>query len=57
MEAQITSGALKPRERVPSLRSMSRTAGVSVGTVVEAYVHLERRGLLETRPRSGYLAR
>src|SRR5690606_28124818 len=33
---------------------MSRNAGVSVGTVVQAYMHLERRGLLETRPRSGF---
>lgn len=54
IEAQIAAGALKPRERVPSLRQMSRAAGVSVGTVVEAYMHLERRGLLETRPRSGH---
>ncbi len=51
---QIDDGSLRARERVPSLRAMSRHAGVSVGTVVQAYLHLERRGLLETRPRSGY---
>jgi len=33
---------------------MSRQAGVSVGTVVQAYMHLERRGVLEPRSRSGY---
>jgi DNA-binding transcriptional MocR family regulator len=55
IEGQIESGALKPQERVPSLRTMSRNAGVSVGTVVQAYMHLERRGLLETRPRSGFI--
>lgn len=54
IEQQIASGALRPAERVPSLRAMSRQAGVSVGTVVQAYMHLERRGLIETRPRSGY---
>jgi DNA-binding transcriptional MocR family regulator len=54
VERQIESGSLKPRERVPSVRTMSRNAGVSVGTVVQAYLHLERRGLLETRPRSGF---
>jgi len=54
VERQIASGALKPRERVPSVRTMSRNVGVSVGTVVQAYLHLERRGLLETRPRSGF---
>jgi DNA-binding transcriptional MocR family regulator len=54
IERQIDSGSLRTRERVPSLRAMSRHANVSVGTVVQAYLHLERRGLVETRPRSGY---
>ena len=52
IERQIRLGALKPNDRVPSLRTMSRNAGVSVGTVVQAYLHLERRGLVVTRPRS-----
>jgi DNA-binding transcriptional MocR family regulator len=54
VERQIDGGSLRACERVPSLRAMSRHAGVSVGTVVQAYLHLERRGLIETRPRSGY---
>ena len=54
IERQIATGSLRPNERVPSLRAMSRNAGVSIGTVVQAYMQLERRGLLETRPRSGY---
>src|SRR5687768_10149289 len=54
IERQIDAGALRAAERVPSLRTMSRHAGVSVGTVVQAYLHLEQRGLLEARPRSGY---
>ncbi|MFO7286593.1 MAG: PLP-dependent aminotransferase family protein [Gammaproteobacteria bacterium] len=54
IERQILSGSLKPNERVPSLRTMSRNVGVSVGTVVQAYLHLERRGLLDSRPRSGF---
>lgn len=54
VERQILSGSLKPSDRVPSLRTMSRSVGVSVGTVVQAYLHLERRGLVETRPRSGF---
>jgi DNA-binding transcriptional MocR family regulator len=54
IERQVESGALRARDRVPSLRAMSRQAGVSVGTVVQAYATLEARGLLETRPRSGY---
>src|SRR5262245_65309317 len=54
IERQIDTGAFRAAERVPSLRSMSRHAGVSIGTVVQAYLHLEQRGLLEARPRSGY---
>src|SRR5215470_2186652 len=54
IEQQIEAGALRERERVPSLRAMSRHAGVSVGTVVQAYLRLEQRGVLEPRPRSGY---
>jgi DNA-binding transcriptional MocR family regulator len=54
IERQIENGALAANDRVPSLRAMSRASGVSVGTVVQAYLHLERRGILQTRPRSGY---
>lgn len=54
IERQIETGVLTPNERVPSLRAMSRSAGVSVGTVLQAYAHLESRGLLTARPRSGY---
>jgi DNA-binding transcriptional MocR family regulator len=54
IERQIGAGTLRAAERVPSVRAMSRYAGVSVGTVVQAYLQLERRGLLEPKARSGY---
>jgi DNA-binding transcriptional MocR family regulator len=54
IEHQIAIGSLAANERVPSLRAMSRSAGVSIGTVVQAYLHLERRGILHTCPRSGH---
>lgn len=54
IEEQIANGSLKVNDRVPSLRTMSRMAGVSIGTVVQAYLHLERRGVVCTRPRSGF---
>ena len=50
----IESGALRAGERVPSLRSMSTQARVSVTTVMQAYLALERKGYIEARPRSGY---
>lgn len=57
VESQIASGALRANDRIPSVRSMSRTAKVSVSTVVQAYVHLENVGLIEARPQSGFYVR
>jgi len=50
----IRQGALKPGDRVPSVRETSRERGMSPGTVIHAYELLEGQGLIETRPRSGY---
>jgi DNA-binding transcriptional MocR family regulator len=57
VESQIASGALRAHERIPSVRAMSRTAKVSVSTVVQAYLHLESLGLIEARPQSGFYVR
>ena len=50
----IHSGALRPGDRVPSVREASRTRGISPSTVFEAYYLLEAQGLIHARPRSGY---
>lgn len=57
VEGMIASGALVPGDRVPSLRRMSRQAGVSLATVSQAYIELERKGLVEARPKSGFYVR
>ena len=57
VEAQIATGTLRSNERIPSVRSMSRTAKVSISTVVQAYLHLENIGLIEARPQSGFYVR
>jgi DNA-binding transcriptional MocR family regulator len=57
VEAQIANGTLRGNERIPSVRSMSRTAKVSISTVVQAYLHLENVGLIEARPQSGFYVR
>ena len=41
----------------PSLRTLGARLGVSVSTINQAYVALERRGVLEARPRSGFFVR
>jgi len=57
VEELIRSGTLRPGERVPSVRRASRQHDVSVSTVVEAYIALENRGLIEGRPKSGFFVR
>ncbi|GJM09635.1 MAG: hypothetical protein DHS20C11_19110 [Lysobacteraceae bacterium] len=50
----IESGTLLPGDRLPSLRKLSARVGVSVPTVKQAYLELERQGRVEARPQSGY---
>jgi DNA-binding transcriptional MocR family regulator len=52
--ASIRSGALRPGDRLPSVREASRTRKVSPATVFEAYYRLEAQGLVQARARSGY---
>ncbi len=48
------SGALIPGDKLPSLRKLSRRVGVSIPTVKQAYIELERLNKIESRPKSGY---
>src|ERR1051326_4030925 len=54
---QAATGVLRPGDRVPSLRKLSREQGVSLSTAVQAYLWLENRGYLEARPQSGFYIR
>ncbi|WP_353414358.1 PLP-dependent aminotransferase family protein [Arenicella sp. 4NH20-0111] len=49
-----SSGTLRAGDRLPSLRSFSQGLKVSIPTVRQAYVELERQGMVEARPKSGY---
>lgn len=53
----IDTGTLLPGDRLPSLRKMSKTAAVSIPTVRQAYVELERQRRVESRPKSGFYVR
>jgi len=57
LAALIETGAYQPGERIPSVRKMSRQQGVSISTVLQAYMLLEGQGLIEARPQSGYYVR
>lgn len=53
VEALIATGALRPGERIDSVREASRRRGLAESTIVHAYSLLEAQGLIETRARSG----
>jgi DNA-binding transcriptional MocR family regulator len=54
---QVARGALRPGDRVPSLRQLSQQQRVSISTALQAYLWLENRGYLESRPQSGFYVR
>ena len=57
IEDQVRQGVLLPGEQVPSVRQAAQQHRMSVGTVVRAYLLLESRGVIESRPQSGYFVR
>lgn len=51
---QRSSGALRAGDKLPSLRKLSRQFEISVPTVKQAYIELERQGAICAKPQSGY---
>lgn len=54
IEYQIKNDVLKAGNKLPSLRTISQEKGVSLSTAMQSYFELESRGLIESRPQSGY---
>ncbi len=54
IKMEIESGALRPGDRLPSLRRLAGNLDVSIPTVKQAYEELERLGQVESRPQSGF---
>lgn len=54
---QINQNILCPGDKLPSVRSFSRSQKVSPGTVLNCYNQLEQMQLIEARPQSGYYVR
>ena len=54
IETLIHKGVYRPGDRVPSVRQASQQHRISITTVIRAYLLLESRGVLESRPQSGY---
>jgi len=50
----IDKGTLKPGDKAPSLRKLSKQLKVSITTVNQAYLSLETQGVLKAKPQSGF---
>jgi len=57
IEKMIAEEILKIGDKLPSVRVLSEEYGISMGTAFQAYYHLEGKGLVESRPKSGYYVR
>jgi DNA-binding transcriptional MocR family regulator len=57
MSRQIRAGVLRPGDRLPTVRQVMHSRGLSRGTVITAYRLLENLGEVSARPRSGYYVR
>jgi DNA-binding transcriptional MocR family regulator len=57
IEQMIAEEVLRIGDKLPSVRMLSEEYGISMGTAFQAYYHLEGKGLIEARPKSGYYVR
>lgn len=57
IEKMIAEEILRIGDKLPSVRVLSEEYGISMGTAFQAYYHLEGKGLVESRPKSGYYVR
>lgn len=57
LQQLIAEHGLPPGAKLPSIRQLAQTQGVSVFTVVEAYDRLVALGVLQSRPNAGFFVR
>lgn len=53
LRLMVSSGRLKPRERLPPIRTLAVELSLAPGTVARAYRELEWAGIVEGRGRAG----
>ena len=57
LENNIMAGVYRAGEKLPSIRRLHRRTGFSITTVYQAFIELEKRGLVAPRQKSGYFVR
>ncbi|BAV06295.1 DNA-binding transcriptional regulator, MocR family, contains an aminotransferase domain [Filimonas lacunae] len=55
VEESISLQKLQPGDKLPSVRQVSQELNVSLNTVFQAYSILEAKGLIFSKPKSGYI--
>jgi len=57
IETGIMNGRFEPGEKLPSLRKLHLRMGLSISTVHQAYIELEKRGRVAAKEKSGFYVR
>ncbi|QTA93719.1 PLP-dependent aminotransferase family protein [Desulfonema magnum] len=57
IESKIMEGEYAAGDKLPSLRKLHKQLRLSISTVYQAYIELERRGIVEARTKSGFYVR
>lgn len=57
LEAKIRKGIYRAGEKMPSIRRLHADTGLSITTVYQAFIEMEKRGLVTARQKSGYYVR
>ncbi len=54
LESQIRDGTFRAGDKLPSIRGLHARTGLSISTVYQAFIELEKRGMILAREKSGY---
>jgi DNA-binding transcriptional MocR family regulator len=57
IETSVECGSHLPGEKIASVRQCAQQQKLSITTVLRAYLLLESKGIIESRPQSGYFVR
>jgi DNA-binding transcriptional MocR family regulator len=54
IQQMIGNGVYAVGDKLPSVRSLHQEHGISISTALQVYTHLEKKGWVEAREKSGY---
>ena len=54
LESKIANGVYRAGEKLPSVRKLHQQTGLSITTVYQSLIELEKRGVVEARQKSGF---